>query len=117
MVEISSTKKQDLNMTIHTVKGRVTAEEIIKVGVKQHENEPTRNVLWDFTASDFLKITSEDINEFIQIGKKYEHLRVGGKTALVFNQLSDFGMGRMIEILEMVLYVKTGERCVLRWTS
>jgi hypothetical protein len=106
MDRVESIRKPDQNLTIHLVRGLITAEKIIDVAVSHHENNPSLHVLWDFSASEFSKITGDDIRIFIQRAKKFEHLRPGGKTALVFFRQADFGMGRMVEILSEIENLK-----------
>ncbi len=70
----------------------------LDLGANHHEKTIPHNVLWGFSASDFSEISFADIRELIRSAKKYEHLRPGGKTAMVFFHKADYGKGRMIEI-------------------
>lgn len=85
----------DNNLTIYTVNGEVTVQDIVQKVKAFYAGEPTKLVLWDFTEANLSKIPSEDIIQIIYNIKKLVHSRKGQKTALVFSSKFGYGLGRM----------------------
>ncbi len=97
MDTIETTYDYDRDLTIQKVIGKPTIEEGIKKVEAYYAGKVTKYILWDFTEADSSVITNNDLRNIIKILKKYGDLRRGGKTALVFSRLFDFGLGRMFE--------------------
>lgn len=85
------------NLSIHTVTGEVTAQEILQKLEAYFAGEPTMLVLWNFSEAKIAAIPSDEFRRIPEVGKKYAGYRKGGKTALVFSSDAGFGMGRMFE--------------------
>jgi hypothetical protein len=85
------------DLTVFTVEGDLSADEILEYSSEHNDKTPTKLVLWDATKGSVGKI---EINDFrrIAIGmKKHTENRAGGKTALVGKFDVDFGSARMYE--------------------
>ncbi len=82
--------------------GKPTIEDSIDKIETYYAGKVTKYTLWDFTQSTSSVITNSDLRNIIKITKKYAELRRGGKTALVFNKLLDFGLGRMFETFAQI---------------
>jgi len=85
------------NLTIFSVEGDLSANEIIKYSTEYYDEKPTKYVLWDATKGSVGKIESSDFNRIAINLKKHTKKRAGGKTALVGKFDIDFGYARMYE--------------------
>ena len=97
MPKIETSIDYQLDLTVHTVSGNVTAQEILDKLDIYYQGKPTLLILWDFTNATWSGISSNELHETVKKAKKYS--RPGGKTAFVFSKEVDFGIGRMLEAL------------------
>ena len=97
-IETLIDKQRDIS--VQTVTGKITADEIIQKIEDYYSKGITRSILWDFSKVSLVKITSEDVCKIAHLAKKYSGLRKGGKTALVFVSDLGFGLGRMYDIAQ-----------------
>ena len=93
MIDIHIDHLNDL--TVKTVIGRFSADEMLDVIESFYTTQPTKNVIWDFILADGTQISPKDIEIINQTISKYSHKRIGGKTALVVSRDYGFGMSRM----------------------
>jgi hypothetical protein len=85
-----------LDLTVHTVSGNLTTQEILDKLETYYQGRPTQRILWNFRNATWVNITSDELRRTVKEAKKYS--RKGGKTALVFSKDIDFGIGRMLEV-------------------
>jgi hypothetical protein len=85
-------------LTIHTITGKVSADEISQRIKSYCESGPTEFVLWDFSNAELSGITPTHIDAFVALTKLYAGLRQRGRTALVFSTDLGFGLGRVFDI-------------------
>lgn len=97
MAEIKTSIDYQLDLTVHTVTGSLLASEILAKLETYYRGKPTALILWDFLNATLSEISSEELLRTIKKAKVFS--RKGGKTALVFSQEVDFGIGRMLEVL------------------
>ena len=90
------------SMTVHTVQGVITTKEILTVVDNYYKGTITKLILWNFLESELTPISAEDVRELASLTKKYCKSRPGGKTALVFGRLADYGIGRMFQVLSEI---------------
>ena len=83
------------DLTVKTVIGKFSADEVIDAIEGFYTAQPTKNVIWDFIMADGTQISPEDIEIINQMISKYSYKRIGGKTALVVSRDYGFGMSRM----------------------
>ena len=96
MASIVTARVEEMDLTVHTVEGRVTAAEVIdKIREFYHGGSITTNTMWDFTAADASRVESREIREIAVVVSRYGHKRKGGRTALVLPGDLEFGLGRM----------------------
>ncbi|MCJ7773604.1 MAG: hypothetical protein MUP22_10795 [Desulfobacterales bacterium] len=95
-IETFIDKQKDL--TIITLTGEITTDEIIQKIEKYYSKDVTKLILWDFSEASLIKITSEEVQKIALLTKKYSEIRKGGKTTLVFVSDLGFGLGRVFEI-------------------
>jgi hypothetical protein len=76
-----------------------------------YEGGVTPLTLWDLTEADVSEISSDEISNFAQYGRNLAEARKGGKTAIVFNDSLDYGLGRMfatyLEMADVPLEIHT----------
>jgi len=94
------------NLTVFTVEGDLSADEILTHSIKYYVENPTKQVLWDATNGSVSKISANDFRNIAINMKKYTEKRVGGKTALVGKFDIDFGSARMYEAYADIQKIK-----------
>jgi hypothetical protein len=89
----------DINrqLTIHTVKGELPFDEIVRKIKAYYESGSTKFILWDLTDAILTNITANQVEALVVLTRQYSNLRKGGKTALVVSSDFGFGMGRMYD--------------------
>jgi hypothetical protein len=95
MAEIETSIDYQLNLTVHTVSGNLSSQELLDKLETYYQGRPTQLILWDFMDATWSGITNDELQELMRKAKKYS--RKGGKTAFVFSTDIDFGIGRMVE--------------------
>jgi hypothetical protein len=95
MANIETTVDDENDLTVFTVKGELTAKEIIHHASEYYAKKPTRFVLWDVTSGTVGTISNDDFRQIAEQMKNYTSKRKGGKTAFVAKSIVDFGLGRM----------------------
>ena len=100
MSKIETSIDYRLDLTVHTVFGDLTSQEILDKLETYYQGRPTTLILWDFTNATWSGISSNELHNTVMKAKKYS--RPGGKTALVFSKDADFGIGRMLEALAAI---------------
>jgi len=87
------------DLTIHTVKGYVNAEEIIQRIEEYNAGKVTLRAIWDFSDASIEDSSSEKLRSVLAAAGKYNEARKGGKAALVATEAFLFGLERMYGIL------------------
>lgn len=98
MATITCTVDARRELTIQTVAGVVTANEIAQAIESYYAAQSTRMILWDFTDADVGLITGTDVHALVALTRRFSARRPGGKTAMVFSSELGFGLGRMFDI-------------------
>ena len=87
------------SLTLHTAHGVMTKKDILHIVDNYYKGTVTKFILWNFVESEINQISAEDVWMLASLTKKYGTSRPGGKTALVFARLVDYGIGRMFQML------------------
>ena len=87
------------SFTLHTAHGVMTKKDILTIVDNYYQGTVTQCILWNFVEAELTQISSEDVRVLASLTKTYCKARPGGKTALVFARLVDYGIGRMFQIL------------------
>jgi len=95
MAIIESIIDDENDLTVFTVKGELTAKEIIHCASEYYTKKPTKFVLWDATSGTVGAISNDDFRQLAEQMKNFTSKRKGGKTAFIGNSNLDFGLGRM----------------------
>jgi acyl CoA:acetate/3-ketoacid CoA transferase len=87
-----------IQLTTHTLIGKITVEDLLAEIKKFYDTEPTPNNLWNLLEADVSDIESFDIKKLAQFPREYVPSRVGGKTALVSSNDLAYGLSRMYKM-------------------
>ena len=79
------------NLTIFTLTGVVTLDDILKQVEKYYSGKTTLYAIWDISEADVSNISNEDIANIAEFGLKFAGARRGGKSAFIASE--DFGYG------------------------
>lgn len=95
MAEISLKTNRESDLTVITIKGVLNQHDLPNTLVDYFANEPTLNTIYDSTDGDWSNNPTEYYLNMIRLGKAYT--RKGARSAMVFSNPVDYGIGRMIE--------------------
>ena len=96
MADIERNVDRAADLTIRTVRGDVTAQELLdEIAAYVVAGPPTLFSLWDLTGANVDLLTSEDVRTIAQASVASFALRQGGRTAIVLSTPAGFGIGRM----------------------
>ena len=102
---ISASRGEQKDLTIVTVEGSVTADQVREHIVSFLTSEPTRLVLWDLRRGSLAAISSQSIQMIVSAGAPHAHRRQGGRTAIVSSRDLDFGLSRMFQTIAELEHV------------
>ena len=91
--------EREKELTTHTLEGKINGKDIITTIEEYYMGSPTRDVIWDYTETQFSNCKDESIQTIVIVAAKYAKLRVGGKNALILPGDLQFGLGRVFEAL------------------
>ena len=97
MATIETIVDSQNDLSVFTVNGKLTADEIIERVEEYYITHPTKLVLWIMGDVDLSAITREGIERIIQTAKKNTGKRKEGKTAIVGSKDIEYGLARMYE--------------------
>ena len=83
---ITTTIDNDKKLTLHAVVGEASFEEGMATLRKFWEDQPTRNVMWDFRKAKLPYLTPKETEAITKYIKRHWEKRSGGKTALVVSR-------------------------------
>jgi hypothetical protein len=87
----------------HKVTGSVTFQELVEYTLEYLAGDPAPLALWDASKASRLDLTMQDLRTFLLSIKTDTASRRNGRAALLFSDLSGFGLGRMLEVLGEVV--------------
>jgi len=91
--------KKDKSLTILSVAGELTREEIIFAFEDWAKHDVTLLLMWDLRDADLSSLNQEDLEQITAVTKTYANLRKNGKTALLVPTDLSFGISRMYEAI------------------
>lgn len=97
MGPISATYELEKDLTIVTVSGAITADDLQDWGIKYYEGQITSLILWDVTKADLSAIRGDELRGIAGNISPISEVRRGGKTAFVYDKSLEYGIGRMFE--------------------
>src|SRR5450759_581240 len=88
----------EIDLTIHTASGEISADEILRRIRSYYEGQVTRLLMWDLSDADLRSLSASDVQNMVDLTNSLTAPRAGGKTALVVSTTLAYGMGRMYEL-------------------
>jgi hypothetical protein len=89
-------------LTILVASGELSFKKIMASLKSFYEDQPTKNLLWNFRNAKMTSITSGHIEVITSYVEQHGHKRSGGKSAWVVSRDLEFGMMRITETLALV---------------
>lgn len=102
MAKISKKYEPDIDLTVFSVVGAATFEEIWEQTRIFLNDKPTRLVLWDFTEGTVALISSEEAERIAALGSNIRPNIKGGKAAFLAPKDIDFGISRMFQVFSEI---------------
>jgi hypothetical protein len=87
------------DVTLRSVRGNLTATDVIAVLEEYYAGTPTLHTIWDITQATVLDITPDDLRRIAAVALKHADARKGGKSAVVLPTDAAYGMGRILDAL------------------
>ena len=97
MGTISATYDNEKDLTIVTVEGVITADDLLDWGNSYYEGQITPLILWDVTNADLSTLQGDQLRKIAEAMSRVSEGRRGGKTAFVYDKPLEFGIGRMFQ--------------------
>lgn len=92
------TKVVEENLTIFTVTGAVSAEEIVTKAAEDMAAPQTQHSMWDFTEASSVKLTTVAVEKIAQSLAAHAAHTEGGKVALVGSKMVNIGLGKVFQV-------------------
>lgn len=97
MAEIKLEIDKARDLTTVTVSGSLLTGQLSAILGDYTKQSPTRHILIDSRAGTWISMPTADYYQSIQAWIYHSKTRVDGKTAIIFSNPADFGMGRLLE--------------------
>jgi hypothetical protein len=97
-MDMQITKVVEDGLTIFTVTGAVSAEEIIAKAAENIAAPQTRDAMWDFSAASSIKLTTSAIEKIANTLAVHAAHIDGGKVALVASKGINIGLGKVFNV-------------------
>ncbi len=102
MASIKTTIHAPLQLTVRTVVGKVTADELVEALRSYYTGPVTNLILWDFEKAELEDITTDQIHRLVRVTKELLKPHEGGKRALAGSSDLAYGLGRMFDSEQQV---------------
>ena len=99
MAKITKSYESDIDLTVFTVKGKVTFDDILDQTRSFFSGKPTKLVVWDFTLGTAVSISNQEIKEIAKQGALILARIERGKCAIVVPKDFEYGMFRVFQVL------------------
>lgn len=106
MATIRVSFDHELDVTLYTVIGDLTAEEIIATIEHDYANNPTTHVLWDLTDGSLSGMTAESFRRVAEVARRVRWGTPDGRTAYVGSDDLAYGLMRMYTTLAYLARVE-----------
>ena len=105
MGHISSSLEAANDLTVVTVVGEVTGEQVLSQLITSLTGKPTHLVLWDIREGTLADLSNSDVQMVVKKGAPFADRRKGGRTAIVCSKEVDYGISRMIKTIASLGHV------------
>jgi hypothetical protein len=96
-VPVKTKTVRDIQLTIHTVTGEPSFDEIMDAFKLFYEKHPTKNSLLDVRSASLVRLSNKAVQFFVDYCLWHGEVRAGGKMALVVSKELDDGMLKISE--------------------
>jgi hypothetical protein len=97
MAKITKSYESDIDLTIFTVSGEATFNELLDQTLTFFGVKPSNLVLWDFTLGTVAHISNREVKELAKQSSMIAAGLKGGKGAIVAPRDIDYGMSRVFQ--------------------
>lgn len=97
MSNIEVTIDTEIDLTVFSILGNVTAKDLINVAAKQYKVKATTLVMWDFSKGAKNNISVGEVRSLVSEMKQLSEYRGQGKTVFVAPDDLHFGIMRMYQ--------------------
>lgn len=97
MAEIKFSIDKSKDLTTVTIIGDLQSGELRAILQDYYKKSPTRLIMMDSRQGTWSSMATTDFKRSIQSWVAQGYSRAGGKTAIIFSDPADFGMGRYLE--------------------
>ena len=97
MGSISAQYDPEIDLTIVTAKGMITADDLLDWGNRYYKGPITQLILWDVTNADLSALQADQLKQIAENMSRISEARRGGKTAFVYDKPLEYGIGRMFQ--------------------
>lgn len=98
MAKITKSYESDIDLTVFTVVGEITFDEVWDQTHTFLSGKPSKLALWDFTSGTVAPISSQEMDEIAKRGSTISARIGGGKGAILAPKDIDYGMGRVFQV-------------------
>ncbi len=98
MSKITKSFDPDIDLTIFTVVGEATFDELWDQTRVLFKGKLSKLVLWDFTAATAAGVSSQELKEIARRGGTILSRVAGGKGAILAPKDIDYGIGRIFQV-------------------
>jgi hypothetical protein len=99
MAKITKSYESDIDLTIFTVVGETTFDEVWDQSRAFLSGKLSKLVLWDFTSGTAKNLSNQEIDLIAKRGRKISPMIEGGKGAILAPRDIDYGLARDFQAL------------------
>ena len=111
-IELKCDPPRDL--TIFQVTGQMQVADFKNALADYYRGDVTRLILWDLTRADLLAFRNRHIKEVAQGIAQISEARRGGRTAFVYDESFEYGIGRMFQAYSQMAEMPSQARASAR---
>ena len=97
MAKFIESYESEKDLTIFTVVGEITFDEVWDQTCTFFSGRPSKLVLWDFMSGTAKNVSSQELAEIAEKGGTISAIAKGGKGAILAPKDIDFGIGRIFQ--------------------
>lgn len=102
MAKITKSYESDIDLTIFTIVGEITFDEVLDHTRTFLSGKPSKLALWDFTSGTIARISSQELKEIAKQGDVISARIEGGKGAILAPKDIDYGMSRIFQVFSEI---------------
>lgn len=99
MGKITESYEPDADLTVFTAEGELTFNEVLEQTRSFLSGKPSKLALWNLERGTFSKISSQEMEQIMQLGAVFSSGTKIGKAAILAQKDVDYGLGNVIRAL------------------